>query len=98
MRSPFRKTVLLLVIGWNHDRDNIEIAVFLISENKQYLDYLYLRYDGKNYPLSGRGWASNDSDQTEYICYTFVMPDLYTAAMVLKYGFLHYTRLQKIIT
>jgi hypothetical protein len=86
------------LVNQNHDQDSIKIAVYLISETNQYPKSISLRYNGKSYRFSGTEKMMDDYGNPEYICYTCEMPDLYTAAMALKYGSLYYFKLLNIVS
>ena len=71
------------------------MEVHLISETNQYPERLILIYDGIRYRFSGIS-AQRDGDQWS-ITFNCEMPDLYTAAMAMKYGSLQYSKLQTIV-
>ena len=72
------------------------IEVCLTSETNQYPERLNLIYDGIRYRFSGKS-AHGDGDKWDYIIFNCEMPDLYTAAMAMKYGSLQYSKLQTIV-
>ena len=82
----------------NYSTDSIVISVYLTSETEQYPEFLSLRYDGKSYPFQGSQWESDDNRSIRYLCHQCEMPDLYTAAMAIKYGTLRYSKLRSFIT
>ena len=86
------------LVNQNHDQDSIKIAVYLISETNQYPKSISLRYNGKSYRFSGTEKMVGEYGNPEYICFTCEMPDLYTAAMALKYGSLYYFKLLNIVS
>lgn len=86
------------VLDPNYSTDSIVISVYLTSGTEQYPEFLSLRYDGKSYPFQGSQWESDDNRSIRYLCHQCEMPDLYTAAMAIKYGTLRYSKLRSFIT
>lgn len=86
------------LVNQTHGHDSIKIAVYLVSKTNQYPKSISLRYNGKSYRFSGSERMGDDYRNPEYICYTCEMPDLYTAAMALKYGSLYYFKLLNIVS
>ncbi len=83
---------------WNSEEKDIKVVVFLKSDNDQYPDFLSLRYDKKSYAFHGTSWEGDETGKPQYMSYICEMPDLYTAAMALKYGNLRYSKLLSIIS
>ncbi len=86
------------LVNQNHGQDSIKIDVYLVSKTNQYPKSISLRYNEKSYRFSGSEGMWDDYGNLKYICYTCEMPDLYTAAMVLKYGSLYYFKLFNIVS
>ncbi len=91
------------LINWNPMPDpnfspeSVILRVYMTSGTEQYPYFLSLIYDGKTYPFRGTSWEGDGNSVIRYICYHCEMPDLYTAAMGMKYGSLRYSKLQTFV-
>lgn len=74
--------------------DCIGVRVNLASEIYQFPKDLEFRYNGKSFPSSGGGFQEDPEKPVIYRHYWFELPDLYTAAMAMKFGTLQYSKLE----
>lgn len=83
--------------GSNPYENKIHIKLFLNSENNQYPEKPNLIYNGKRYRLSSWSAKRDEENNLVHFSHSCEMPDLYTASMAMKYGFLQYEKLQTIV-
>ena len=90
--------------NWNANRaaDNLDegilLCVYLVSDTKQYPEHATLYYEGKPCPSRGIYSEGDSEESVKFMCYKYVMPDLYTASMVMKFGTLKYSVMKTKVT
>jgi hypothetical protein len=82
------------------EENGVVVCARLVSATEQYPYALSLQYDGKSYPRRSVNTEILDAVEPsiQYRRFDWVLPDLYTAAMAVKYGTLSYKKLWSVET
>ena len=82
------------------EENGVVVCARLFSAAEQYPYAMSLQYDGKSYPRRSVYTETLDVVEPSIQCRRFdwVLPDLYTAAMAVKYGTLSYKKLWSVET